>query len=175
MWMATGAWTCWPAATSSSTGAATGSNRSAWRTARGESPPAGSCPPRLPRSCSHPATATARCLGDLTDPQAWHRRRLIDRDVIHGHSLAVADINANGHLDIFCAEMHTPGNKDNCTARLLYGNGRGHFTVERLSVGIGKHESRVGDVDGDGRLDIVTKPYTWDTPRLDLWLNAGSP
>jgi len=29
------------------------------------------------------------------------------------------------------------------------------------------------DANGDGRLDIITKPYTWDTPRIDLWLNQG--
>lgn len=35
----------------------------------------------------------------------------------------------------------------------------------------------VFDVDRDGRTDIVAKPYTWDTPRLDVWLNqaAGEP
>jgi hypothetical protein len=30
-----------------------------------------------------------------------------------------------------------------------------------------------GDVNGDGYLDIVTKPYTWDTPRVDVWMNQG--
>jgi len=29
------------------------------------------------------------------------------------------------------------------------------------------------DLDGDGRLDILAKPYTWDTPRINLWLNQG--
>jgi len=29
-------------------------------------------------------------------------------------------------------------------------------------------------VNGDGKLDIVTKPYTWDTPRIDVWLNQGN-
>lgn len=113
------------------------------------------------------------CQGALTDPKAWTRRPLLDRDVLSGHTLAVADINADGKLDIFCAEMHTPGPKKKCTAWILYGDGRGRFQVQRLSVGIGNHESRVADVDGDGRLDIVTKPYTWDTPRGDVWLNQG--
>ena len=49
------------------------------------------------------------CQGDPTDPKAWMRRPLLDRDVLSGHTLAVADINADGNLDIFCAEMHTPG------------------------------------------------------------------
>jgi hypothetical protein len=114
------------------------------------------------------------CKGEPTDPKAWTRRRLLDRDVLSGHTLEVADINGDGHLDIFCAEMHTPGPKAKCTAWVLYGNGQGEFQVQELSVGIGNHDSRVVDVNGDGKLDIVTKPYTWDTPRLDLWLNEGN-
>ncbi len=114
------------------------------------------------------------CQGDPTDPQAWQRRKLLDRDVLSGHTLALADINGDGHLDIFCAEMHTPGPKEKCTAWILYGDGHGKFTVQELSVGIGNHESRVADMNGDGRLDIVTKPYTWDTPRIDVWLNQGN-
>lgn len=113
------------------------------------------------------------CRGEPTDPRSWTRRPLLDRDVLSGHTLAVADINADGNLDIFCAEMHTPGPQDKCTAWILYGDGRGRFQVQPLSVGIGNHDSRVADVNGDGRLDIVTKPYTWDTPRVDLWLNQG--
>ncbi len=111
------------------------------------------------------------CRGEPTDPKAWSRRRLLDRDVLSGHSLEVADINGDRNLDIFCGEMHTPGPKEKCTAWILYGDGRGGFQVQQLSVGIGNHDSRVADVDGDGRPDIVTKPYTWDTPRVDVWLN----
>jgi hypothetical protein len=114
------------------------------------------------------------CQGEPTDSKSWSRRRLLDREVLSGHSLAVADINGDQHLDIFCAEMHTPGPGQKCTAWILYGDGRGDFQVQVLSVGIGNHESRVADLNGDGRLDIVTKPYTWDTPRLDVWLNQGN-
>jgi len=114
------------------------------------------------------------CQGDPADSKAWTRRPLLDRDVLSGHTLAAADINADGNLDIFCAEMHTPGPKEKCTAWILYGDGQGRFQVQPLSVGIGNHDSRVADVNGDGRLDIVTKPYTWDTPRIDVWLNQGT-
>lgn len=28
----------------------------------------------------------------------------------------------------------------------------------------------VCDIDGDGKLDILNKPYNWDVPRVDMWL-----
>lgn len=114
------------------------------------------------------------CRGDPAESSSWMARELLDRRVIHGHTLALRDINADGHLDIFAAEMHTPGNKKNCTAWILYGDGRGGFQTTVVSKGIGNHESRIADVNGDGRLDIVGKPYTWDAPRVDVWLNQGT-
>jgi hypothetical protein len=32
----------------------------------------------------------------------------------------------------------------------------------------------VHDIDGDGDLDLLNKPYTWGTPRIDVWLNGGT-
>ena len=105
---------------------------------------------------------------------SWHGHELLDDDVIHGHSLELADFDRDGHLDIYCAEMHTPGHKDRATAWIFHGDGRGQFTKEILSIGIGNHESRAADLDGDGDLDILTKPYTWDAPRLDVFLNRAT-
>ncbi len=113
------------------------------------------------------------CQGDPANPRDWVPRRLLERDVRSGHTLEVGDINGDGHLDIFCAEMHTPGPGDACTAWVLYGDGRGGFEVQTLSQGLCNHDSRLADVNGDGRLDIVSKPYTRDAPRIDIWLNQG--
>jgi hypothetical protein len=38
----------------------------------------------------------------------------------------------------------------------------------------GWHEGRLADLDGDGDLDLLNKPYTWDTPRIDVWLQNGT-
>ena len=57
---------------------------------------------------------------------------------------------------------------------VFYGDGRGRFTKTVLATGVDNHESRVSDLDGDGDLDIVSKPYTRNAPRLDIWLNEGA-
>ncbi|MCS6860066.1 MAG: VCBS repeat-containing protein [Abditibacteriales bacterium] len=111
------------------------------------------------------------------DPKgAWTGHDLLGFDVRHGHSLAVADFNGDGALDIFCAEMRkwTQGD-DNPNAKmwLFLGDGKGNFTRTEIATGFGVHEAKVGDLDGDGDVDIVAKPYNWDTPRIDVWLNEG--
>jgi hypothetical protein len=55
----------------------------------------------------------------------------------------------------------------------LLGDGQGSFETTAISTGFGNHESRVADLDGDGDLDILGKPYNWETPRLDIWINKG--
>jgi len=96
---------------------------------------------------------------------------LIDR-VVHGHTLQIADIDGDGRLDIYAAEMHTPGAGDRCRQWILYGDGKGGFDIRVLSTGIGSHESKLGDLNGDGRIDILQKDFQKDR-RVDVWLNLG--
>ena len=104
------------------------------------------------------------------DGDSWTSTTLIS-NIRHGHSLQIEDVNLDGHLDIFVAEMYSPGPGADATARILYGDSAGGFDEQVISVGIGNHESRLGDLDGDGDMDILTKPYSWDAPRVDVWLN----
>jgi hypothetical protein len=58
---------------------------------------------------------------------------------------------------------------------ILLGDGKGNFPREIVvSEGIDLHESEIADLDGDGDLDILGKPYNGDTPRLDIWLQNGT-
>ncbi|MGR9087267.1 MAG: FG-GAP repeat domain-containing protein [Gammaproteobacteria bacterium] len=92
--------------------------------------------------------------------------------VIHGHSLRSGDINKDGHLDIFIAEMGRFSAAPKM--RLLFGNGKGGFQEQIVSSTHDNHESRLGDLDGDGDLDILQKPYdTPETPGARVWINTS--
>jgi hypothetical protein len=127
--------------------------------------------------------------GDGTGPLRWYEcarnpertgdwvgHDLLDRDMIHGHSLQVADIDGDGNLDIFAAEMAkwSEGKKEpdnpKAAAWIFYGDGRGNFRKTTLVTGNGFHEARVADLNGDGTMDILDKPYNWEAPRIDVWL-----
>jgi sugar phosphate isomerase/epimerase len=117
---------------------------------------------------------------DPTNSASWKGHRLLDRDMIHGHTLEVADIDGDGNLDILAAEQGKwttePATLDNpdATAWILYGDGKGNFRTTVLDHGEGWHDGKIADFDGDGDLDLLQKPYAWDAPRVDVWLNKGT-
>lgn len=110
----------------------------------------------------------------------WKGRDLLGRTMIHGHTMEVADVNGDGRLDFFTAEMakwsekKTEPDNPNAEALIFYGDGRGNFRKEVFKTGWGFHEGRVADIDGDGDMDIISKPYNWEAPRLDVWLQNGT-
>jgi sugar phosphate isomerase/epimerase len=120
------------------------------------------------------------CTGNPEEPKDWIGHDLLDRPIVHGHSLQLGDVNRDGHLDIFVAEMakwheqQTVRDNPEAKAWLFLGDGQGQFTKTQLITGHGWHEARLVDLDGDGDLDILNKPYNWDTPRVDVWLNGGT-
>lgn len=142
-------------------------------------------PSKHPQIVISPGDGTGRvmlyeCVGKPEIPADWRGRDLIGREVIHGHSLQLGDMNGDGHLDILVAEMakwrekEPERNHPKATAWILYGDGQGNFRKTEVVVGHGWHEARLADLDGDGDLDLLNKPYTWDAPRVDVWLNNGT-
>jgi len=124
--------------------------------------------------------------GDDTGPLKWYEWRdgaweahLLEAHMEHSHTLAAGDIDKDGHLDLMVAEMGqwTADRVNNPHARVLvfYGDDTGRFRKQTVSIGQGVHEAKLGDLDGDGRLDILGKPFRDHVPRLSLWLNLGSP
>ncbi len=119
------------------------------------------------------------CRGNPFAPQSWLGHDLAGRTMIHPHSLQVADLDGDGNLDVFVAEMakwserKTQPDNPKAEALIFYGDGKGKFRKAVFQTGMGFHEARVADLDGDGRPDLLNKPYNWDTPRVDVWLNQG--
>ena len=101
----------------------------------------------------------------------WVKKTLIDT-IDHGHTLQVADIDGDGNLDIYTAEMYNPGSGNKCRQWILYGDGKGKFVTQLISTGIGTHEGKLGDLDGDGDTDILQKDFQ-EERRVDVWMNAG--
>jgi hypothetical protein len=120
------------------------------------------------------------CKGDPMCAEDWIGHDLLDRQMIHGHTLDLGDVNGDGHLDIFAAEMakwsESRPDADNprCEAWIFYGDGKGNFRKTTVATGHGFHEGKLADLDGDGDLDILNKPYNWKAPRIDVWLNGGT-
>jgi hypothetical protein len=95
------------------------------------------------------------------DPrQLWTIYDITPRTVDLGalHSLVVADINNDGNPDIITVEMEwMKGDKPpRWWAFLNTGNGQFESKVI-LDANLGGHEAEVGDVDGDGDLDVCAK------------------
>ena len=72
----------------------------------------------------------------------WVKKTLIDT-VDHGHTLQVTDIDGDGNLDIYTAEMYKPGSGVKCRQWVLYGD-----------------------------IDILQKDFQ-EERRVDVWLNEG--
>lgn len=87
-----------------------------------------------------------------------------------GHSVDTGDVDGDGFIDVFAAEMAINAG---AAARsvVFYGDGAGSFVRDLVSTGIDNHESKLADIDDDGDLDIVSKPFNQGTPELRLFAN----
>lgn len=80
-------------------------------------------------------------------------------------SLSLADVDSNGNLDI----VYSSGG----TAKVALGNGTGTFGTEvSFATAAGTDNVTTGDVDGDGRIDIVAASSTGNT--ISILTGTGS-
>jgi hypothetical protein len=100
----------------------------------------------------------------------WKPRVLRD-DLFHPHSLEIGDFDRDGSPDIFVAEMGLGKNPE--PKMFIYLNkGGGEFEEVLIERGIPTHEAKIGDLTGDGRPDIVGKPYKPER-HIDVWFNES--
>lgn len=93
-------------------------------------------------------------------------------------AIRVADVNADGHADIFVASSYQT------QSRLYLGDGKGAFSdvtaskLPQVKASIG--DAKFGDADGDGDLDLIMADWGPGNPmqnqggRTMLWLNDGT-
>jgi hypothetical protein len=113
------------------------------------------------------------CNGDPAKTQDWTSHDLLTAPVDHGHSLQIVDVDGDGHQDVFCAEMRLDGKNPKSKTWIFYGDGKGNFRTTIVAEGFDNHESCAADLDGNGQPDILGKPYNYETPQLNVWLNDG--
>ena len=86
-------------------------------------------------------------------------------------AIAVADVNGDGKLDMLTA------NSSNNALGVLLGTGTGNFgTVSQYSTGAGStpYAIAVADVNGDGKLDVLTANYGNSTASVLLGTGTGT-
>jgi len=77
-------------------------------------------------------------------------RTEIDATLDKPHSLAVADLNGNGNLDIVSC-----GSTPSGIAVIYINDGKGKFTRQVIGTNQGSYDTRIVDMDGDGDLDVL--------------------
>ena len=85
------------------------------------------------------------------------------------HSLALADFDLDGDVDVATAEMHQGQDPDEVCVWINDGNGS-RWQKQVLSTR-GSHDILAVDIDGDGDMDLLGANHA-DTHPLELWRNG---
>jgi hypothetical protein len=114
-----------------------------------------------------------------TGGASWTEHLLAEGPFYFPHTLQVVDLDGDGRLDILVAEMSHGGFGAEPHLRprfLAYRNQGGSpesWEASLLHEGIGSHEAKAADFDGDGELEVVGK--SWKNPsEVQVLRRSGS-
>jgi len=122
---------------------------------------------------SHDSNAVVVLLGDGTGalrPAPGSPFTAVTEVHPHNHGLIAADLDGDRALDL------ATSNQDGHSVAVLRGDGRGGFRPAAgspFAVGRGPYPLAVGDVNGDGRLDLATPDVRSDTVTVLLGQGEG--
>lgn len=105
----------------------------------------------------------------------WIRHDVITSGYEGVHSLALADFDRDGDLDIFAAEMHTGQDPDRVTVFENADIASNTWVEHVLSVS-GSHNAKIADLDADGCPDIVGKNFAASSGvplQVEFWRNTA--
>jgi hypothetical protein len=91
-------------------------------------------------------------------------------------SVALGDVNGDAKLDIITANYGDANTATFFSSSVLLGNGNGTFQVKTdiFTFGMNPRSVVVGDVSGDGKLDIITASYNQDSSYVYLGNGNGT-
>ena len=100
----------------------------------------------------------------------------IDASVSYLHTFKAADMDHDGDLDLVTAEMHQSSDPDEVS--IYFNDGRGTAWSQQVVATTGSHNLRVGDIGGDGDLDIFGANWNDGAPNsavVEMWENLTAP
>ena len=104
----------------------------------------------------------------VVDTNSW-TVDLLDDDLYCPHTLQVGDLTGSGSPDILVGEMGLDRNPSPHV--YVYRNdGTGNFDRLTIASGVATHEGKVVDLNGNGRLDLVSKAYG-PSVHVDVWMH----
>ncbi|WP_138004395.1 FG-GAP repeat domain-containing protein [Halalkalirubrum salinum] len=101
------------------------------------------------------------------DPPDWEPHVLRD-DLYCPHTLQLADLDGNGYLDIYVAEMGLDTNDASAKHLVFRNTGGGEFLEHVVETGVPTHEAKIVDIDGEGTSAVLGKSYEPNV-HVDAW------
>ncbi len=114
---------------------------------------------------------------DAVDPVAgpWVEHS-IDPSVSFIHTFKAADLDNDGDPDLVTAEMHQSSNPDEVS--IYFNESNGTAWSQQILAESGSHNVRVGDIGGDGDLDVFGANWNDSAANsaiVEIWENRTSP